>query len=92
MVTGCVRVSKTDQRPEPQRYALREAFARNSRHGFQTDNMYQVIRLITRCALAREESRGGHYRVDFPSARTEFRKHSRIRRGAQVRFVEVGAG
>ena len=66
-----------------------KGLARTSRHGFETDNMYQVIRLITRCALAREESRGGHYRVDFPSARTEFRKHSRIRRGGKVRFTEV---
>ena len=68
-----------------------KGLARTSRHGFETDNMYQVIRLITRCALAREESRGGHYRVDFPESRKEFRKHSRIRRGAQVRFVEVDA-
>lgn len=67
-----------------------KGLARNSRHGFETDNMYQVIRLVTRCALAREESRGGHYRLDFPESRKEFRKHSRIRRGGRVRFVEVG--
>ena len=66
-----------------------KGLARNNRHGFETDNMYQVIRLITRCALAREESRGGHYRLDFPVSREEFRKHSRIRRGDNVRFAEV---
>ena len=68
-----------------------KGLARNSRRGFETDNMYQVIRLVARCALAREESRGGHYRLDFPESRTEFRKHSRIQRGGNVRFVEVGA-
>ncbi len=69
-----------------------KGLARSSRPGFETDNMYQVIRLVARCALAREESRGGHYRTDFPSPRPEFRKHSRIRRGQEVRFVDIGAG
>ena len=67
-----------------------KGLARNSRHGFETDNMYQVIRLLARCALAREESRGGHFRSDYPDSKDEFRKHSRIRRGQEVRFVEVG--
>ena len=67
-----------------------KGLSRNSRHGFETDNMYQVIRLVARCALAREESRGGHYRTDYPDTRPAFRKHSRIRRGQQVRFMEVG--
>ena len=29
-------------------------------------NMAETARLMTVCALAREESRGGHYRSDFP--------------------------
>ena len=68
-----------------------KGLARNSRAGFETDNMYQIIRLVARCALAREESRGGHYRSDFPEQRAAFRKHSRIRRGQEVRFVDVAA-
>lgn len=66
-----------------------KGLARNSRHGFETDNMYQVVRLITRCALAREESRGGHYRVDHPRPRPEFRRHSRVSRARNVQFVDV---
>ncbi len=68
-----------------------KGLARTSRHGFETDNMYEVIRLVARCALAREETRGGHYRLDYQQSRPEFRKHSRISRGKDVRFVEVGA-
>ena len=68
-----------------------KGLARNTRQGFETDNMYEVIRLIARCALAREESRGGHFRSDYPEASPDFLKHSRIRRGQQVRFAEVGA-
>lgn len=68
-----------------------KGLARTSRHGFETDNMYQVIRLVSRCAMAREESRGAHYRLDHLDSRPEFQKHSRISRGQSVTFVDVGA-
>ena len=32
-------------------------------------NMLQTARLIVEAALMRRESRGGHYRADFPHAR-----------------------
>jgi L-aspartate oxidase len=39
-------------------------------------NLVQCARLITQAALMREESRGGHYRSDFPKARRSWaRKH-----------------
>ncbi len=41
-------------------------------------NMHQVAALIARCALEREESRGAHYRTDFPEKRPEFARASRI--------------
>ena len=39
-------------------------------------NIHQVVRLMARCAQARQESRGGHFRSDYPEKREEFRKHS----------------
>jgi L-aspartate oxidase len=39
-------------------------------------NIHQVASLIARAALWREESRGGHYRTDFPEKRAEFLKPS----------------
>jgi L-aspartate oxidase len=33
---------------------------------WETTNVYQVARILTRAAALREETRGGHYRTDFP--------------------------
>jgi L-aspartate oxidase len=49
----------------PQRYDVR--------------NVWQVVTLIARCALAREESRGAHFRTDFPD-KTADARHSIISR------------
>lgn len=49
-------------------------------------NVATVARLIAKCALAREESRGAHFRTDFPEKRPEFARHSVIIKGADVTF------
>ena len=46
---------------------------------FDLRSIHEVAGLIARCALAREESRGGHYREDFPVSREEFRVPSMVR-------------
>ncbi len=43
---------------------------------YELRNMHQVARLIASSALARRESRGAHYRSDFPSQDEAFRVHS----------------
>jgi L-aspartate oxidase len=48
--------------------------------------MRQTALLIARCALAREESRGAHFRTDFPEKRPTFEKHSVVQRGGAVAF------
>ena len=49
-----------------------------SRAQYELRNLHCVAQLIARCALAREESRGGHYRSDFPEPKAEFQLHSSI--------------
>jgi L-aspartate oxidase len=46
-----------------------------------------VALLIARCALARQESRGAHFRTDFPAKRPEFQKHSVSTRRSEIHFV-----
>lgn len=50
-------------------------------------NIHTLALLIARSALAREESRGSHYRSDFPYRSDEdFGKHSVVQKGQEVRF------
>ncbi|MBS3062847.1 MAG: L-aspartate oxidase [Candidatus Diapherotrites archaeon] len=47
---------------------------------FSTANLLQLSALITESALARKESRGGHYRLDYPEPRKELKRHSTLNR------------
>ncbi len=53
----------------------------------EESNLRTVGEVIARCALAREESRGAHYRSDFPCKDDQnWRRYSRIARGQPVSF------
>jgi L-aspartate oxidase len=57
-----------------------EASETPTRTDFELRNIHQVAFLIAQAAFAREESRGGHYRVDFPYKSSAFEKHSVLQR------------
>jgi len=64
-----------------------ECLARRSpQEGSEARNMREVALLIARCALAREESRGAHFRTDYPGKRAEFAKHSVVQKDAEIIF------
>ncbi|MCG9968285.1 L-aspartate oxidase [Pelotomaculum terephthalicicum JT] len=46
----------------------------------EVKNMLQVGELVAEAALARRESRGGHYRVDYPDSSRRWQKHIIFRR------------
>ncbi len=58
----------------------------HSRREFEARNLQIAGLLVARSALAREESRGAHYRTDFPDHNdARFLKHSVVA-GDQIRF------
>ncbi|HEX8817241.1 MAG TPA: L-aspartate oxidase [Terriglobales bacterium] len=58
-----------------------------TRRGYEAQNLWQAGILVARSALAREESRGAHYRLDFPDHNDpRFLTHS-IATGQSIRFA-----
>jgi L-aspartate oxidase len=47
-------------------------------------NLHTVARLLTRASLARIESRGGHYRSDFPDTDPAWERHLYVVEGGRV--------
>jgi L-aspartate oxidase len=67
--------------------ALQETAKPNDRSAYETWNLHQVSLALVACARAREESRGGHFRADFPQHDDRrFRKHSRFTKSGDVWF------
>ena len=57
------------------------------RGGHELPNLHTLGLLMARAALAREESRGSHYRSDFAFRNDEaFSKHSALKKGNEVWF------
>ncbi len=54
-------------------------------------NAVLVARLIVESALRREESRGGHFRSDFPQTREDWHAHTVLRRGQAHQLVDTVA-
>lgn len=56
------------------------------RREYEAWNLHEAALLLVQCALAREESRGAHYRTDFPKHEERFRRHSVVTRGGAALF------
>ena len=52
-------------------------------------NFVTLATIVANAALWREESRGGHYRTDFPEQRNEFRMHSIQKFGSRISSASI---
>jgi L-aspartate oxidase len=60
---------------------------KDSRAAHELRNLHELGMLVARAALAREESRGSHYRADFPYRDDDrFQRSSLVARGQEVTF------
>jgi L-aspartate oxidase len=57
-----------------------------TRKDYERRNLATALRLVAKAALIREESRGGHYREDFPE-KSDPPKHSSVRRGKGTALI-----
>ena len=60
------------------RYMLDKEF--NDPAGWEVQNMLTAAYGISECALRRTETRGVHYREDFPQTDDNWRRHQLVRR------------
>ncbi len=85
---GAVRIRTGMQKAVNNLVEMTPKFAHpKTRRGHEAANLHLAALLVARSALAREESRGAHYRIDYPDHDDKkFLKHS-IVRGDKVVFL-----
>ncbi|PKQ63199.1 L-aspartate oxidase [Labilibaculum filiforme] len=64
-------------------------FETNEYYSVRLQNLIKVCSLLCTAALARQESRGGHYREDFPKERSIFHTHSIQQINKTIHFTPV---
>ncbi|MGZ4856968.1 MAG: fumarate reductase (CoM/CoB) subunit TfrA [Methanobacteriaceae archaeon] len=65
-----------------------KGFNQHLQDALELENMILVAKLVARAALIREESRGSHYREDYPETRAEWKKSIVLNKNANVKFYK----
>ncbi len=71
-------------RDELQRIRVHDAsaYSYELREALELEGMVELAEVVLRCGLFRQESRGHHWRTDFPDQREEWTQHVVVRRTA----------
>jgi fumarate reductase (CoM/CoB) subunit A len=65
-----------------------KAFNQHLQDALELKNMILVAKLVARAALIRKESRGSHYREDYPETMQEWKKSIVLNKYANVRYLK----
>lgn len=63
-------------------------FNKDLQDALEVTIMLEVAELVAKSALLRQESRGSHYREDYPETRDEWKKSIVFNKRGQLRFIE----
>ncbi|MDD1763898.1 MAG: fumarate reductase subunit A [Methanobacteriaceae archaeon] len=63
-------------------------FNRYLQDALELQNMLLVAELVTKSARLRKESRGSHYREDYPETRKEWKKSIVMNKNGDLRFIQ----
>ncbi|WP_372753710.1 FAD-binding protein, partial [Labilibaculum sp.] len=58
-------------------------------YSLRLQNLMKVCYLLTKAALSRQESRGGHFREDFPKQESKFLTHSIQQINKEICFIPI---
>jgi fumarate reductase (CoM/CoB) subunit A len=64
------------------------AFNKDLQDALEVEKMLNIADLVAESALIREESRGAHYRSDYPKPRDEWKKSIVVNKDKDIRFIQ----
>lgn len=70
--------------------SFQNIFVQNKKF-FELKNMLLVSSLMVKSAILRKESRGSHFRIDYPTSKEEWRKHIIWEKEKEVIYCEINS-
>lgn len=62
-------------------------FNRNLQDALEVENMIETARMVATAAILRQESRGSHYREDFPDLKPDWKKSIVLNRNGKIGLI-----
>jgi fumarate reductase (CoM/CoB) subunit A len=65
-----------------------KGYNKNLQDALEIEKMLQVATMVTKSAIIRQESRGSHYREDYPKTEDKWKKSIVINKNKAIRFIK----